>query len=75
MSSATVEITKAGKFWVDGANDGQSVTYDVPFGCSVKRNGVPVAPSPFVHTGPRATYEVWCDVYNGTPVTAALEIA
>lgn len=74
MSSARIEITKVGKQWVDGAAAGQTVTYTVPAGCSVKRDGVVVGPSPFVHTGPRATYEVWCDTYTA-PVTATLTIA
>ncbi len=47
------------------AEDGQTVTYSAPSGCVLSRKfdgaderQVITTPSPFVHTGPRAVYNV-----------------
>lgn len=62
------------------ASDGQLVIFLLPAGCVLRRSAdlqeweEVVQASPITHQGADAHYRVDCDTYDGTPITATLEI-
>lgn len=80
MSRITKTFTATGESMPDFARDGMSVSYTTPAGCVLRRSADMQSwqdvhtPSPFVHTGLPAHYRIDCDTYDGTPITATLEI-
>ena len=74
--SISKEFTSVGEGFPLLASDGDTVSAELPAGCSLRRDGIPVEGTPpFTHTGAPATYRVDCDAYEGAPKTATLDIA
>lgn len=80
MNSVTTPLDRVKSGFPLGADDGMTVTADIPAGCVLRKSvdlqsWQAVAYSgPFQHSGARAAYRIDCVTYGGTPVTATLEI-
>lgn len=76
-----VNFIAAGPGHTEWAEDGDTVSHSLPPGCSLRMStdmqswSLVSMPAQFVHIGPAAHYRVDCDTYDGTPITATLEIS